>query len=151
MCSFSIRSLVPTNARLRPSTPTVCLTFICRPFSCCKAPSFYSSNTWHQLKVICYTVKMKYVWIAGALATAAGTVAAQNSGCSQENGNWYCSQVDAISYSNFGTAGQFQEVTLMGATGQCEFAPESYQGGMAPFDGEVGGISRGNGWECMRD
>lgn len=81
---------------------------------------------------------MKYARSAGALlALAAGTVVAGNSNCYQENGNWYCSQVDAISYSNFGTAGQYQKVTEMGPTGHCNFAGQSYQGGMAPMDGEV--------------
>ena len=54
-----------------------------------------------------------------------------------ENGNYYCSQVEAISFSNFGTAGQYMKVAEMGATGQCSFADQNYQGGMAPFDEEA--------------
>jgi hypothetical protein len=72
-----------------------------------------------------------------ALAAAAATAAAQGSNCAEENGNWYCSQVDAISYSNFGTAGRYQQVTNMGSGGQCDFQPASYGGGMAPFNEEV--------------
>lgn len=80
---------------------------------------------------------MKYAWTASALLAAAGTVAAQSSDCTETAGNYYCSQVDAISYSNFGTAGQYQQVTYMGDQGQCDFQAVSYQGGMAPFDSEV--------------
>lgn len=80
---------------------------------------------------------MKHTWSTGLLLAAASTVVSQNNNCYEEKGNWYCSQVEAISYSNFGTAGQYQRVTFMGPTGQCDFAPQSYQGGMAPMDGEV--------------
>ncbi|EXJ86941.1 hypothetical protein A1O3_03895 [Capronia epimyces CBS 606.96] len=81
---------------------------------------------------------------AGALlALAASTVVAADSNCYEEKGNWYCSQVDAISYSNFGTAGQYQNVIEMGSAGQCNFAAQAYQGGMAPMDEEVSWHFRG--------
>ncbi|EXJ88139.1 hypothetical protein A1O1_05067 [Capronia coronata CBS 617.96] len=87
---------------------------------------------------------MKYTRSAGALlAVAAGTVVTADSNCYEEKGNWYCSQVDAISYSNFGTAGQYQKVTEMGRTGLCDFAARPYQGGMAPMDEEVSWHFRG--------
>ncbi|KAL2436814.1 PGA52-like protein [Exophiala dermatitidis] len=90
---------------------------------------------------------MQHMYGAGALlalALAANTVVvAGDSNCYEEKGNWYCSQVDAISYSNFGTAGQYQKVTEMGSAGQCQFAAQSYQGGMAPLDGEVSWHFRG--------
>ncbi|KAI1627659.1 putative TOS1-like glycosyl hydrolase-domain-containing protein [Exophiala viscosa] len=83
---------------------------------------------------------MKYTLIASALLAAAGTVAAD---CTEDDGNYYCSQVDAISYTNFGTAGQYQEVTYMGDSGQCDFSTVDYSGGMAPFDSEVSWHFRG--------
>ncbi|KAK4944033.1 target of Sbf [Elasticomyces elasticus] len=83
---------------------------------------------------------MKYAFIASALLAAAGTVAAD---CTEDAGNYYCSQVDAISYSNFGTAGQYQEVTYMGDSGRCDFSTKDYSGGMAPFDSEVSWHFRG--------
>ncbi|KAK6379761.1 target of Sbf [Exophiala oligosperma] len=50
--------------------------------------------------------------------------------------------MEAISYSNFGTAGQYQQVTNMQG-GQCDFQPASYGGGMAPFNDEVSWHFRG--------
>lgn len=86
---------------------------------------------------------MKYAWGAsGALLAMASMGIAQDSGCYQEKGNWYCNQVQAISYSNFGTAGQYQRVSQMSSSGQCGFAGQSYQGGMAPLDGEVSQVGR---------
>ncbi|OAG40409.1 hypothetical protein AYO21_05309 [Fonsecaea monophora] len=80
----------------------------------------------------------------GTLLVAAASVAlAQNNNCYEEKGNWYCDPVQAISYSNFGTAGQYQRVSNMGANGACDFAAQSYQGGMAPMDGEISWHFRG--------
>ncbi|KIX01810.1 uncharacterized protein Z518_09537 [Rhinocladiella mackenziei CBS 650.93] len=86
---------------------------------------------------------MKYAWGAGGLMVAASAVVAQNPDCYEEKGNWYCNEVGAISYSNFGTAGQYQKVTQMGPNGECTFADQSYHGGMAPMDGEVSWHFRG--------
>jgi hypothetical protein len=85
---------------------------------------------------------MKYTtFLALAGSTA---VVAQDNNCVQEKGNWYCSEVQAISYSNFGVEGQYQKVTKMGVGGECDFAAQSYGGGMAPFDGEVSSAA----WRC---
>ncbi|KAK7968141.1 target of Sbf [Exophiala xenobiotica] len=84
--------------------------------------------------------------IPSTLLAAAGTAVAQDSSsstCTLEGGNYYCSQIDAISYSKFGTAGQYQRVTNMDSQGQCDFSPTSYGGGMAPFDDEVSWHFRG--------
>ncbi len=83
---------------------------------------------------------MKYAWCAGMLLAVLGTVIAQDSSCYEQGGNWYCHQVQAISYSNFGTAGRYNKVAVMGAESQCVFTDQRYQGGMAPFDGEVSNI-----------
>lgn len=85
---------------------------------------------------------MKYSLTAGPLLALAGSAAVLAQGnCYQEKGNWYCSAVKAISYSNFGVAGQYQKVTAMGANGECNFAGQGYSGGMAPMDGEVSSVS----------
>lgn len=71
-------------------------------------------------------------------ASLAGLTSATS--CVQSNGNWYCSQVDAITYSNFGKAGSYNRVSYMNdSTGACEFTSTSYSGSIAPFDEEVGG------------
>ena len=80
---------------------------------------------------------MRYALSAAALLAMVSVIVGQNTNCYEEKGNWYCNRVDAISYSNFGTAGQYQRVTHMGSTGECDFAAQNYQGGMAPMDGEV--------------
>ena len=79
---------------------------------------------------------MKFVWPASALVVTAISGVGRSE-CPMEKGNYYCSQVEAISYSNFGTAGQFSKVIEQGPGSQCTFANQSYGGGMAPFDGEA--------------
>ncbi|OQV08441.1 Glycine-rich protein domain-containing protein [Cladophialophora immunda] len=86
---------------------------------------------------------MKCGGSVGALIAVASTVLAQDNNCYEEKGNWYCDSVQAISYSNFGIAGQYQKVSYMGSNGECDFAAQSYQGGMAPMDGEVSWHFRG--------
>lgn len=77
---------------------------------------------------------MKYSWSAGALLAAASSVAVQ--AVTFEAGNYYADQVQAIAYSNFGTAGSYKKVTTM-SNGVCNFADQPYSGGLAPFDKEV--------------
>jgi len=76
---------------------------------------------------------MKFTHVLLA-ATFSGVVQSQ---CVMEKGNDYCNQIEALSFSNFGTAGQYEKVVEMGPGGQCGFANQTYQGGMAPFDEEV--------------
>jgi len=53
-------------------------------------------------------------------------------------GNWYCSAVDSISYTNFPGTGFYNKVTKMiAATGQCETEKHSYSGSLAPLNEEV--------------
>jgi Glycine-rich protein domain (DUF2403) len=68
------------------------------------------------------------------LGTAISAAAGQD--CRQEGGNYYCDSVQAIAYSNFGTSGSYNRVTGMDSSG-CQSTPQSYGGGMAPFDNEV--------------
>jgi len=74
-----------------------------------------------------------------ALATIVTTVTAQACavGSAQEiKGNWYCSAVDAISYTNFGSQGTYLRITSM-ENGICQSSPQQYNGPLAPMDGEV--------------
>ena len=63
--------------------------------------------------------------------------------CQQENGNYYCSSVSAIAYSNFGTPGTYNRVTSMNAGKTCDSRQQIYGGGMAPLDKEVSWHFRG--------
>ena len=57
----------------------------------------------------------------------------------QINGNWYCSEVDAITYHNFPGYGQYNKVTHMDPkTGECETKVNQYSGSLSPLDEEVG-------------
>ena len=84
---------------------------------------------------------MKNALATGAiLAATVSCVAAQAcaAGSAQEiDSNWYCQAVNAISYTNFGTLGTYNKVTSM-ANGLCGSTPQSYGGGIAPLDEEVG-------------
>lgn len=53
-------------------------------------------------------------------------------------GNWYCSEVQAITYSNFPGHGYYNKITNMDAqTGQCETVPYAYSGSLSPLNDEV--------------
>lgn len=52
-------------------------------------------------------------------------------------GNWYCQAVNAIQYTNVGSAGTYKDVTNMGADGTCTMQDKSYSGPIAPLDEEV--------------
>ena len=69
---------------------------------------------------------------SNAQACAAGTA-------QEINGNWYCSEVNAISYTNLPGNGSYNKVTNMdAATGQCSFEQYGYSGSLSPLDEEVG-------------
>lgn len=65
-------------------------------------------------------------------AYVSNTIAA----CKEEKGNWYCDEVEAITYKNFGAPGTYQRVTSMD-NGKCSFTPQTFAGGMSPLNGEV--------------
>jgi Glycine-rich protein domain (DUF2403) len=95
----------------------------------------------HYVPSIKYTADiMKYLITAiAAVVATASTIAAQ--GCAagtakEENGNWYCSAVQAISYTNMGTPGSYDKVTTM-ENGNCASTPQGYGGGISPLDEEV--------------
>ena len=69
---------------------------------------------------------------SNAQACTAGTA-------QQINGNWYCSQVNAITYTDFPGNGSYNKVTNMdAATGQCSFEQYGYSGSLSPLNEEVG-------------
>ncbi|SPQ18636.1 ae76cd03-b6bf-497b-81d4-32f3bc7c4049 [Thermothielavioides terrestris] len=53
----------------------------------------------------------------------------------EEQGNWYCRQVQHVTYENMVNSGQYSEVVSMDQqTGDCKFANRSFSGPLAPFD-----------------
>lgn len=67
-----------------------------------------------------------------AQACAAGTA-------KEINGNWYCSEVTAITYTNFPGFGSYQMITDMDAnTGECGSVRYNYSGSLSPLNEEVG-------------
>ena len=70
---------------------------------------------------------------AQACAPGSGTGTAQ-----EINGNWYCSEVSAITYENFPGHGYYNQVTNMDAdTGQCSSRTHAYSGSLSPLNEEV--------------
>lgn len=69
-------------------------------------------------------------------ATAQACVA----GAAQEiNGNWYCSEVTAVTYTNFPGCGSYEKITDMDAnTGDCSSMRYNYSGSLSPLNEEVG-------------
>lgn len=54
------------------------------------------------------------------------------------NGNWYCSPVKAITYTNFPGTGSYDKITNMDAkSGQCSSTRYEYSGSLAPLNEEV--------------
>lgn len=84
----------------------------------------------------------QFVTTAATLLLAAGAVADKRDLCSEgttdDNGNWYCQAVDAITYSGVGSSGSYNKITAMSGSGSCSSSPQGYSGTLAPFDEEVG-------------
>lgn len=79
-------------------------------------------------------------YFLGAAALFAATVSADlcSEGSSDDNGNWYCQLVSAITYTGVGGSGSYNKVTSMDSTsGTCSSTPQSYSGNVAPLDEEV--------------
>lgn len=56
----------------------------------------------------------------------------------EEQGEWYCRQVQRVTYQNMGKSGQYKEVVNMDhQTGKCDFAAKQYSGPLAPFNEPV--------------
>ena len=75
------------------------------------------------------------------LTTLQGVIAqACTPGTANEiKGNWYCSEVTAVTYANFPGVGSYEQVTDMDAdSGECSSVRYDYSGSLAPLDEEVG-------------
>ncbi len=81
----------------------------------------------------------KFLAVAAVLSAAIVVVGADfcAKGRVEIQGNWFCQPVDAITYSNVGTAGTYNDVTDMASDGTCSSTPESFSGPIAPLDEEV--------------
>lgn len=74
--------------------------------------------------------------LTNAQACAAGSA-------QETNGNWYCSEVNAITYGNFPGHGYYNKVTNMDASnGQCASEQFGYSGSLSPLNEEVGALCR---------
>lgn len=67
-----------------------------------------------------------------------GFVAADCATNAQEvDGNWYCSAVKKITYNNFGTSGQYNQVIDMADDGTCTSVPKAFSGPLSPLNEQV--------------
>lgn len=87
---------------------------------------------------------MKYFYTAAALLAATASADLCAHGSTDDNGNWYCQEVKAISYTGVGGSNSYNKVTNMdGSSGSCSSTPYSYSGSLAPLDEEVSMHFRG--------
>ncbi|KXS98837.1 hypothetical protein AC578_10853 [Pseudocercospora eumusae] len=86
---------------------------------------------------------MKYLYSAAALFAASVSADLCAHGSTDDNGNWYCQEVKAITYSGVGGSGSYNKVTSMSSSGSCGSTPYGYSGSMAPLDEEVSMHFRG--------
>ncbi|ODH52483.1 hypothetical protein GX48_01263 [Paracoccidioides brasiliensis] len=83
--------------------------------------------------------------VGAVLAASLSSVSAQACapGTAKEiGGNWYCSAVKSITYTNFGSEGTYNEITSMNG-GACSSKPKAYSGPLAPLNKEVSWHFRG--------
>jgi hypothetical protein len=84
---------------------------------------------------------MKYALTTAALFAATAFAGKRDlclDGSTDDNGNWYCQEVKAITYTGVGGTGQYNRVTNMGSDGTCSSTGSPYSGDIAPLDQEVG-------------
>lgn len=69
-----------------------------------------------------------------------GVTAQCAAGTAQEiNGNWYCSEVTAVTYASFPGFGSYEKITDMNVnTGDCSSVRYNYSGSLSPLNEEVG-------------
>jgi hypothetical protein len=59
-------------------------------------------------------------------------------GSTDDGGNWYCQEVQAITYTGVGGSGSYNKVNSMNSgSGTCTSSPFGYSGTMSPLDEEV--------------
>lgn len=60
------------------------------------------------------------------------------SGSTDDDGNYYCQEVSAITYTGLSGSGSYNKVSNMDSTtGTCSSSAYGYSGSMAPLDEEV--------------
>jgi len=83
-------------------------------------------------------LKLLFAALAAVLCFAGQTGADLCSlGSVEIDGNWYCQPVQAIQYSNVGSAGTYNQITAMNADGNCSSVPKAFSGPLSPLDEEV--------------
>ncbi|KAL9532278.1 putative circularly permuted 1,3-beta-glucanase [Sphaerulina musiva] len=81
---------------------------------------------------------MRYSFSAAALFAATVSADLCSYGSTDDNGNWYCKQVNAITYTGVGGSASYNKVTAMDSkSGSCSSSPYGYSGSMSPLDEEV--------------
>ncbi|KAF6240147.1 hypothetical protein HO173_001757 [Letharia columbiana] len=77
-----------------------------------------------------------------------GVTAQCAAGTAQEiNGNWYCSEVNAVTYASFPGFGSYEKITDMNAnTGDCSSVRYNYSGSLSPLNEELSLHIRGPTW-----
>lgn len=79
-----------------------------------------------------------------AAAAAASLVPLVAASCDYVGGNYYCSETDAVVYSNVGYSGSYMDVTNMDeSTCACTQESVSFEGSMTPLDEELSVHFRG--------
>lgn len=85
---------------------------------------------------------MKFIKSLCAASLTALSVA--RAGCVMDGGNYYCSETDAVVYSNVGYSGSYKDVTSMDeSSGTCQQDSVSFSGSFAPLDEELSVHFRG--------
>ncbi|ODV81544.1 uncharacterized protein CANTADRAFT_44147 [Suhomyces tanzawaensis NRRL Y-17324] len=83
---------------------------------------------------------MKFTYTA-LMAVLAATVQA---GCTNDGGNWYCSETNKVIYQGVGYSGSYQDVTNMDEkSGTCTQQSKAVSGNLAPLDEELSVHFRG--------
>ncbi|TIA39737.1 hypothetical protein D6C78_03037 [Aureobasidium pullulans] len=84
---------------------------------------------------------MKNIIAASAILAASISGAAADlcsKGSVDDNGNWYCQAVDAITYTGMLGKGSYNKISAMDSnSGSCSSSPYGYSGSMSPLDEEV--------------
>lgn len=87
---------------------------------------------------------MKSFLTAAALLAATASADLCAHGSTDDNGNYYCQEVKAITYTGVGGSGSYNKVTNMdGSSGTCSSTPFGYSGSLSPLDEEVSMHFRG--------
>ncbi|KAK4499445.1 hypothetical protein PRZ48_009959 [Zasmidium cellare] len=87
---------------------------------------------------------MKSFLTTAALLAATASADLCAHGSTDDNGNYYCQEVKAITYTGVGGSGSYNKVTNMdGSSGSCSSSPFGYSGSLSPLDEEVSMHFRG--------